>query len=186
MSDRHDAIGVLLAKQEITELLTRYLRSVDRGDIETLRSCYLPGATEDHGGVFCGPAADYIDHITRDLTHPRSRTSHNMTNLLIEVHGDTATAESYCLAFSRIKAGGSYHHCFVGARMLDRLEQRGGRWGIASRQVVWDWSHDAAEAETWLQGLLAPDLSVLTMSGKFPDDPVYELEQEQAPASLRT
>jgi hypothetical protein len=37
----------LLDKQEIAELLTRYLRSVDRGDVDTLRSCYLPGATED-------------------------------------------------------------------------------------------------------------------------------------------
>lgn len=182
MSDRDEAIDVLLAKQEITELLARYLRSVDRGDLVTLRSCYLPGATEDHGGVFSGPAADYVDVIARDLTHPRSRSSHNLTNLLIEVHGNTATAESYCIVFSRIKAGGAYHHCFVGARMLDRLERRGGRWGIAHRQLLWDWNHDAPEAETWMQGLLAPDLSVLTMSGKFPADPVYDLGQEQSAA----
>src|SRR5260370_1156851 len=41
----------LLDKQGIAELLTRYLRSVDRGDVATLRVCYLPGATEDHGGL---------------------------------------------------------------------------------------------------------------------------------------
>ncbi len=45
------ALQVLLDKQEIAELLTRYLRSVDRGDVDTLRACYLPGATEDHGGT---------------------------------------------------------------------------------------------------------------------------------------
>ena len=50
------AVQALLDKQEITELLTRYLRSVDRGDVATLGSCYLPGATEDHGGLFDGPA----------------------------------------------------------------------------------------------------------------------------------
>jgi hypothetical protein len=44
------ALQALLDKQEITELLTRYLCSVDRGDVATLRACYLPGATEDHGG----------------------------------------------------------------------------------------------------------------------------------------
>ncbi len=126
MTDHAAALQVLLDKQEITELLTRYLRSVDRGDVAALRSCYLPGATEDHGGLFAGPAQDYIDGITAGLTHPRARTSHNMTNLLIEVDGDTATAESYCITFARIKANGEYYHSFTGARMIDRLERRDG------------------------------------------------------------
>ena len=39
------ALQALLDKLQIAELLTRYLRSVDRGDIDTLRACYLPGAT---------------------------------------------------------------------------------------------------------------------------------------------
>jgi len=96
-----------------------------------------------------------------------------MTNLLIELDGDAATAESYCITFARIKAGGGYYHSFVGARMIDRLERRDGRWGIAHRQLVWDWNHDAPAAEHWMQGLLAPDLSVLTMSAKYPADPIY-------------
>ena len=50
------ALQALLDKQAIAELLTRYLRSVDRGDVATLRACYLPGgATEDHGGLFDRP-----------------------------------------------------------------------------------------------------------------------------------
>ena len=57
-AEQQQALAALLDKQEITELLTRYLRSVDRGDVATLRSCYLPGATEDHGGLFAGPAAE--------------------------------------------------------------------------------------------------------------------------------
>jgi hypothetical protein len=173
MTDHGAALQVLLDKQEITELLTRYLRSVDRGDVAALRSCYLPGATEDHGGLFAGPAQDYIDGITAALTHPRSRTSHNLTNLLIEVDGDTATAESYCITFARIKANGEYCHSFTGARMIDRLERREGAWGIAHRQLLWDWNHEAPAAEHWMQGLLTPDPSVLRMSAKYPTDPIY-------------
>jgi hypothetical protein len=176
MTDHAAALQVLLDKQEITELLTRYLRSVDRGDVATLRSCYLPGATEDHGGLFTGPAQDYIDGITGGLTHPRARTSHNMTNLLIEVDGDTATAESYCITFARIKADGEYYHSFTGARMIDRLERRDGdpgTWGIAHRQLLWDWNHEAPAAEHWMQGLLTPDPSILRMSAKHPADPIY-------------
>jgi ketosteroid isomerase-like protein len=173
MSDHAAALQGLLDKQEITELLTRYLRSVDRGDVATLRSCYLPDATEDHGGLFAGPAQEYVDSIAAGLTHPRARTSHNLTNLLIELDGDVATAESYCITFARIKANGEYYHSFVGAWMIDRLERRDGAWGIAHRQLLWDWNHDAPAAEHWMQGLLAPDPSVLRLSGKFPADPVY-------------
>lgn len=173
MTDQAAALRALLDKQEIAELLTRYLRSVDRGDVAGVRACYLPGATEDHGGLFAGPAQGYVDSIEAALTHPRARTSHNMTNLLIALDGDTATAESYCITFARIKADGAYYHSFTGARMIDRLERRDGAWGIAHRQLVWDWNHDAPESEHWMQGLLAPDLSVLRMSAKFPDDPVY-------------
>jgi len=139
------ALQALLDKQHIAELLTRYLRSVDRGDVATLRACYLPGATEDHGGLFAGPAQDYVDSIAAALTHPRARTSHNMTNLLIDLDGDVATAESYCVTFARIKADGQYYHSFTGARMIDRLERRDGdprTWGIAHRQLLWDWNHD--------------------------------------------
>jgi hypothetical protein len=96
-----------------------------------------------------------------------------MTNLLIEVDGDTATAESYCITFARIKANGAYHHSFTGARMIDRLERREGTWGIAHRQLLWDWNHEAPAAEHWMQGLLTPDPSALRMSAKFPADPIY-------------
>ena len=71
------ALQALLDKQEIAELFTRYLRSVDRGDLDTLRACYLPDATEDRGGLFAGPAQDYVDNVAAALTHPRARTSHN-------------------------------------------------------------------------------------------------------------
>lgn len=83
MTDQASALQALLDKQEITELLTRYLRSVDRGDLGTLRSCYLPGATEDHGGLFCGPASEYVDSITRDLTHPRP-TRNTSLNIVVD------------------------------------------------------------------------------------------------------
>ena len=130
------ALQALLDKQEIAELLTRYLRSVDRGDVDTLRACYLPGATEDHGGLFAGPAQDYVDSIAAALTHPRSRTSHNLTNLLIDLDGDVATAESYCVTFARIKADGQYYHSFTGARMIDRLERRDGDPGPGASRTA--------------------------------------------------
>ena len=65
------ALQALLDKLQIAELLTRYLRSVDRGDIDTLRACYLPGATEDHGGLFAGTAPPITGILTHDLLSGR-------------------------------------------------------------------------------------------------------------------
>lgn len=39
---------------------------------------------------------------------------------------------------------------FTGARMIDRLVRRDGAWGIAHRQLVWDWNHDAPEARDYV------------------------------------
>jgi hypothetical protein len=46
MPDQSAALQALLDKQEITEQLTRYLRSVDRGDPDTLRSCLTTSPRE--------------------------------------------------------------------------------------------------------------------------------------------
>ena len=59
-----------------------------------------------------------------------------MTNLLIELNGDVATAESYCITFARIKANGDYFHSFVGARMIDRLERRDGIQGPGASRTA--------------------------------------------------
>ncbi|WP_106396233.1 nuclear transport factor 2 family protein [Actinocorallia populi] len=170
------AVRALLDKQEIYEVLARYLRAVDRGDVGGVRACYLPGATEDHGGVFTGTADDYVASVGAVLTHPRSRTMHCMTNVLVELSPDdpdTAQAESYVTTFGYVRTPDGPGHSFVGARIVDRMERRGGRWGIAHRALVWDWSHDAPASETWLFGMLIGDPAGLTRSGKYPNDPVY-------------
>ncbi|MGH3196708.1 MAG: hypothetical protein ACRDOH_10500 [Streptosporangiaceae bacterium] len=59
----------------------------------------------------------------------------------------------------RDQADGEYYRSFVGARMIDRLGRRDAdprTWGIAHRQLVWDWNHDAPAAEHWMQGTLRP------------------------------
>ncbi|MER7273159.1 nuclear transport factor 2 family protein [Dactylosporangium sp. NPDC000244] len=159
----------LLDKQEISEILTRYMRAVDRGDLDALRACYLPGAVEEHGGVYTGPADAYVDSIERTLTHPRSITTHVISNVLIELDGDRAEVECYVTAFARVKPGDT----LTVARMLDVFERVGGRWGIRHRRLVWEWNHDMDRTEGWIFGMLVPDPAVLHRGAKFPNDPVY-------------
>ncbi|MFZ1062221.1 MAG: nuclear transport factor 2 family protein [Acidimicrobiales bacterium] len=173
MTDRDDEIQELLDKQAVTELLTRYFRSVDRGDVATLRSCYLPGATEDHGGLWEGPAEQYVESIAASVTHPKSLTSHVLSNVLIELDGDAALVESYATTFARVKKDGERFDCFVGARIIDRMQRREGKWGIAHRQLLWEWSLDVPSNETWVKGYLTADVSRMRHGSKFPDDPVF-------------
>ena len=64
------------------------MRAIDRGDIAALRACYAPEATEEHGGMYAGPAQGYIDTIERALVNPRLVSTHTISNVLIEVTGD--------------------------------------------------------------------------------------------------
>ncbi|HTJ35714.1 MAG TPA: nuclear transport factor 2 family protein [Dactylosporangium sp.] len=166
-----DALRRLLDKQEITEVLTRYMRAVDRGDLDTLRACYLPGAVEEHGGVYRGPAGEYVDSIARTLTHPKAVTTHVLSNVLIELDeaGTTADVECYVTAFARVKPGDT----LTVARMLDVFGKVDGRWGIRHRRLLWEWNHDMERTEGWIFGMLVPDPSALHRGAKFPADPVY-------------
>lgn len=172
-----DRIGLLLAKQDIYEVLARFLRAVDRGDVDGAAACYLPGATEDHGGVFTGSAADYLQSVATTLTHPRALTTHAMTNVLIEFEdgrSDIAWSESYVLAFARVRRpDGVVGDTLTSVRIMDEFGFEDGRWGIRHRALRWDWNHDMEKSETWLFGLLVPSPDRLEKGGKFPDDVVY-------------
>jgi hypothetical protein len=170
-------LEALLAKQDIYELLARYLRAVDRGDIDTLRACYLPGAVEEHGGVYSGPAQSYVDGIATMLSHPRNLTTHCLSNVLVDLSVDLreARAESYVTAFARVRRPDREKgDTLTVARMVDDVAVGDdGRWAIRRRQLVWEWNHDMDVSEGWIFGMLIGDPAGLHRGGKFPSDVVY-------------
>jgi hypothetical protein len=171
------AIQVLLDKNEIAELLTRYMRAIDRGDIAALRACYAPEATEEHGGMYRGPAQGYIDSIERALTNPRLVSTHTISNVLIEVTGDAARSEHYVLALTRTKDGFKVSDSLVATRIVDDLVRHEGRWAIARRRLRFDWAHDIGpRPEAWLYGALDP--ATLLHSQKYPDDILYDGDRD--------
>ncbi len=172
LSGRDAALQGLLDKQEITEVLMRYSRAVDRADVELLKACYHADATEDHGGVFSGTAADYIAKIGPVLPKAGVLT-HAVSNVLIELEGDSARAEAYITTFARMKKDGEKFDTLTLARTVDRFERRAGVWRIAARRMSWEWHHEMPLAESWGRGLLAPDAAALIRGGKMPNDILY-------------
>jgi hypothetical protein len=160
-------IDDLVAQQEIRDVLIRYTRGVDRMDLDLVRSCYWPGAQDDHG-AFQGTVEKFIEWL--DVLRYFDSTMHFIGNQLVEVDGDTARAESYCIAYHRRSARDDEegHDLVLGLRYVDRMERRDGEWRIADRKCAFDWSrHDPITAE-W-------DFPPEALRGRRDrDDPVYE------------
>lgn len=158
------ALGVLIAKDEIRDVLCRYCRGIDRKDFELVQSCYHEGATEDRGD-YRGDAEGFVE-FARTSVARFEHTMHLLGNMLIEVSGMTATAETYALAIHRlpVRPGKLKRDLTIMVRYVDVFEKRAGRWAIASRVVAHDWARldsdlDGREmlADAMNRGRPAPD-----------------------------
>lgn len=172
----HDdpVVADLFARQRICEVLYRRARGSDRRDLELALSCYHDGATENHEG-FDGSAADFIKDVS--MLSPTSRAPvsclwHLLSNILIDVAGDEARVESYHIAVVVRDDPAGRTHVHIGGRYLDRFEFRHGRWAIAHRDVVFDWSRsDPAGTPYW--DLVGLDRSRLLHGSFGAEDPLY-------------
>lgn len=132
------ALARVVARQEIADVVARYARGIDRLDLDLVRSCYHPGARDDHG-TFKGTVEDFVEWLPGQLARFES-TMHFLGNHLVEFDADpdVAHVETYCVAYHRLteRLGDS----IAGVRYLDRFERRDGAWRIADRVVVVEWN----------------------------------------------
>lgn len=155
------ALRNLLDRQAVEDCIRRYARGVDRGDDDLLRSAYHGDAVEDHGAFVGG-----LDGLIRflDAAHrPFPGYQRYVTNVSVELDGDSAHAESYYLCVLRRDGDDLLVN---GGRYLDRLERRDGQWRIVRRVVVMEW-------EGAVQGG-APRYAVSVESRRDRDDVSYE------------
>lgn len=135
---------------EIQQLLYRYCRGVDRGDKALLASVYHDGAQDDHGS-FKGSGADFAVWIVDEMDKSHTLGQHHITNMLIEVDGDTAKGESYFIAYhpSEVPGTGKESLALAGGRYLDCFEKRDGAWRITDRKVVIDFTRAPDPRNPW-------------------------------------
>ena len=149
MLDSPGELADLLAKQEITELLYRYCRGIDRLDMELVRSCYHPDATDSHG-TFEGSVDEYLVWSER-LLRRYTGSVHIVQNVFVEVDPDPATApDGGTVQWARSEAHGIARHwteggprelnLSVGFRFIDDVSRRnGGPWLISRRVATTEW-----------------------------------------------
>ena len=124
-------------RQAIYDCLVRYCRGMDRLDRELILSAYHRDAIDDHGLFVGGPGefADFFIGFHREHQHS---TNHIISNHYVELEGDTAHCETYWTYAGMNREG--VRLTVMGGRYIDRMERRDGRWAIARRRCLTDWS----------------------------------------------
>ncbi len=144
-----DASGPWQDRLAIREAADRYARAVDRRDYALLGSLFTDDA---HLAIYSGePESGTLRHemhgraaIVEALRgiERYDRTTHFVGNQLARVEGDTATAETYCLAHHIHERDGVAVDRTLATRYRDRLVRAGDRWRFAERILVVDWESE--------------------------------------------
>ena len=157
-----DPARVALDMHEITQLVYRYCRAMDRIDHELGYSIWHEGATADYGeGLYQGSGTGFIDWVCEQHRQMIAH-SHQVTNVIIELDGDLARTESYVTAALRLNDDGELKQITVRGRYLDRWSRRNGRWGIDRRDYVQDFDDIRSVTATAVLGRGQRDKSDLS------------------------
>lgn len=167
------ALARLTAIEEIRQVVLRYCRGIDRLDLDLVRSCYHPDATDEHG-TFRGSVDEYLAWVERLLVR-YDATFHLVGNHLVEVDGDVARSEAYGVAHHRSEDPDPRRNLTVGFRFLDRFERRDGTWRIARRVATTEWVTAVPPELRW------PLPAGGAEGRRGPEDPLYGLVQGWGP-----
>lgn len=144
MTDSATRVQTMLDKVDILDVMQRYARGVDRGDMDLIRSSYHPDAYDDHV-EYKGDVDGLIAWLEQRF-HGVDNSTHFIGNCLIEfADEDTALVETYYNS-RRIRLPTAQEAATLQpndqicrqswGRYIDRFERRNGEWRIAHRVVV--------------------------------------------------
>lgn len=135
-TDQGARLEGLLARQDITDCLTRFCRGMDRFDRALFLSAFHPDA-QIAAGDFVGGAADLYDWAHAMHEQGQIATQHNLLNHTCDIDGENAHSETYYLFAARNRDESNW---IAGGRYFDRLQRRDGLWRITLRTNVIEWS----------------------------------------------
>jgi hypothetical protein len=175
--DAASKLDLLFSRSAIQDLLARYCRALDRGDIDLLRSVYWPDGHDDHG-MYVGNIADFVEFSMSTL-RTMKRTMHLIANCVIDFDdADHARSETYIVAWHDIEAGLGDTHLVAGGRYLDKFERRDGEWRIIERTQLADWHQMQHSTMNYDSPIFE---KITKRGGRFPDDPAFGFLAPPAP-----
>jgi hypothetical protein len=143
-------------RQDILDCIQRESRARDRQDVTMIASCWWEDGVDEHGPVITR-APDYPARANLGHSSNFHMTSHNITNHLCELKGDTAYCESYVIGGLFWLNGKTTTIAF--GRYLDQLERRRGEWRIHTRRCTIEMTGDTDASWVYskaIKGFLKP------------------------------
>lgn len=168
MSTLPPELEQLIDRQQIYDCIVRYCSGVDRFDREMLRGVYHADAMDDHG-TFVGTRDEFIEWAISYHQKYQHHHKHYVLNHRCELDGTTAHTETYWIFSGKNKLGPPLSLC--GGRYLDRFEKRAGRWAIAARKCIIEWTSEPPEMVLPKEHVEAARLTGEPLRNK--DDPSY-------------
>lgn len=135
----------LADEAELRALSATYARGLDRQDRDLVRSVFADDATT-HYGAFRGNPDEMADMAMRALSAYRA-TQHLLGQINLTVEEDAASGEVYFQAFHQHATEGFDR--FICGRYIDRYVRRDGRWWMAHRTEVVDWTRTEPTADAY-------------------------------------
>jgi len=130
----------------IRELVDEYARCADRRDAQGQLGLFAEDAyvamftdprssepaQEFHGRASLAPVADSLNNY--------DATTHFNGQSTIQIDGDRATGETYCVTYHLSTVDQARTMTVVSVRYLDAFVKRDGRWLFAERKLMIDWT----------------------------------------------
>ncbi|CAG2158608.1 nuclear transport factor 2 family protein [Cupriavidus numazuensis] len=127
--------------EAIRTLAYRYAQAVDRREFARLTALFTPDAKLSGPGFHLDGAQAIAEGMSALGNY--NATQHHVHHQLVDVDGDTASGETYCIANHLYQDdGGVPRKLDWGIRYQDRYVRRQGEWRIAARTLLVDWTQD--------------------------------------------
>lgn len=132
MTTHHDIVALRV-------LADRYAQAVDRADGETYAQLFTH---DGHLVTSSGEArgrAELIDVVQRFVRSRYDGTYHAVTTQVVDVQGNTATGETYCIARHFYRNPDNAHLCMeMSIRYQDKFQRDAGSWLFSRRRLITD------------------------------------------------
>jgi hypothetical protein len=130
-------LDTLVATHDITRVLQRYCRAMDRIDAALGYTVWHEDGAADYGPVFKGSGRDFVDWVC-EFHRSLAGHSHLIGNVMVDVRGDRAASETYVAVALLAAKDGGYAITNGRGRYLDRWSCRDSVWAIDERRYVHD------------------------------------------------
>jgi hypothetical protein len=170
-------VRYLKDRADILDCIQRECRARDRQDVAQIAGCWWEDGADEHGPIITR-VPDYPARANMGHSMNFHMTSHNITNQVLEITGDTAHCESYVMGGLFWLDGITTTIAF--GRYLDRLEKRNGEWRMHTRKCTIEMTADCDP--NWVHSKNVQGFLKARWDGK---DPSYERPYEANKEGVR-